>query len=155
MLEGSFLIPQRVMSQLSARHRHWPITWNSEDYDTTWLVPERLLLFVEIAGASDEEQPHIMVDGQPLILKKAYSSVRVHSKSFVGFYADLSNTTPEVAHTLQIDISELLEGVFQGVFFDNVEPEHTEMLSIPGARTSSASATTPAHLSREPAGQQR
>jgi hypothetical protein len=155
MLDGSFVIPQRVMSQLSARRRHWPIHWNSEDYQTTWLVPERLLLFVEIAGASDEEQPHVTVDGQPVILKRAYSSVRVHSTSFVGFYADMSNTTSDVVHTLQIDLSELSEGVFQGVFFDNVEPEYTEVLSIPGARVSYASATGRARSSPEPAVQDR
>jgi hypothetical protein len=123
MLEGSFVIPQRVMSQLSARRRRWPIPWSSKDYETTWLVPERLLLFVQIAGASDEEQPHVIVDGQPVILKRAYSSVRVHSAAFVGFYVDMSNTAADVEHTLQIDLSELSEGVFQGVFFDNVEPE--------------------------------
>jgi len=149
-LEGSFVIPQRVMSQLSARRRHWPIPWNSEDYETTWLVPERLLLFVQIAGASDEEQPHVAVDGRPVALKRAYSSVRVHSASFVGFYADMSNTKPNVVHTLQIDLSELLEGVFQGVFFDNVEPENTEALSIPSAHDSSANATGRAFLSPEP-----
>jgi hypothetical protein len=154
-LQGSFVIPQRVVSQLSARRRHWPIPWNSEDYETTWLVPERLLLFVEIAGASDEEQPHVTVDGQAVILKRAYSSVRVHPASFVGFYADISDATPDLVHTLQIDVSELSAGVFQGVFFDNVEPEYTEVLSIPGAHISSASTTAPARLSREPAVQER
>src|SRR5208337_3821190 len=31
-LAGSFLIPERVKSQLSARRVRWPIPWRPEDY---------------------------------------------------------------------------------------------------------------------------
>ena len=138
-LAGSFLIPARVKSQLSARRARWPIRWSPGDYENTWLVPERLLLFVQIAEPSDGEQVQIKIDGEPVNLKKAYSSVRVHSASFVGFYADISSTKPDVVHSLEINLSELAGGSFQGVFFDNVEPEYTEALSIRDTGVSSAS----------------
>jgi len=141
-LAGSFLIPERVKSQLSARRLRWPIRWSPEDYENTWLVPERLLLFVQIAEPSDGEQVQMKIDGEPVKLRKAYSSVRVHSASFVGFYADISSTKSDVVHSIEVNLSELARGSFQGVFFDNVEPEYTEMLSIPDTRVSSASTAT-------------
>jgi hypothetical protein len=148
-LAGTFLIPERVKSQLSARRVRWPIRWSPEDYENTWLVPERLLLFVQIAEPSDGGQVQIKIDGEPVNLRKAYSSVRVHSASFVGFYADMSSTKPDVVHTLEINLSDLAGGSFQGVFFDNVEPEYTEALSIRDTRLSSASgATTRQGISR-------
>jgi len=141
-LAGSFVIPERVKSQLSARRVRWPIRWTPEDYENTWLVPERLLLFVQIAEASDGGQVQIKIDGEPVNLRKAYSSVRIHSPSFVGFYADISSTKPDVVHSLELNLSELAGGSFQGVFFDNVEPEYTEALSDGATRLSSASTAT-------------
>ena len=148
-LAGSFLVPERVKSQLSARRVRWPIRWSPEDYENTWLVPERLLLFVQIAQPSDGEQVQIKIDGEPVNLRKAYSSVRAHAASFVGFYADISSTKPDVVHSLEINLSELAEGSFQGVFFDNVEPEYTEALSTRDARVSSASRARRENVSRE------
>jgi hypothetical protein len=75
-------------------------------------------------------------------LRKAYSSVRVHSASFVGFYADISEIKPDVEHSLEINLSELAGGSFQGLFFDNVEPEYTEALSIRDKGVYSASTVT-------------
>src|ERR1019366_10110095 len=44
-LNGTFVVPKRIFAQLSARKKKWPIAWTKEDYETTWLAPERLLLF--------------------------------------------------------------------------------------------------------------
>ena len=148
-LAGSFLIPERVKSQLSARRVRWPIRWSPEDYENTWLVPERLLLFVQIAEPSDGEQVQMKIDGQPVNLKKAYSSVRAHSASFVGFYTDISSTNPDVVHSLEVNLSELAEGSFQGVFFDNVEPEYTEVISIGDASVASTATARHEHFSRD------
>ena len=128
-LSGTFSVPNRILSQLSERKKHWPIPWTSEDYETTWLAPERLLLFVQIAEGKDTEEPTIKMDGHPLHLKNAYSSVRRHSPSFVGFYADVSDIEPDVEHTMEVELPNLRLGQFQGVFFDNVEPEYTEKLA--------------------------
>ncbi|PYU59241.1 MAG: hypothetical protein DMG55_14175, partial [Acidobacteria bacterium] len=128
-LSGSFVVPGRMLQQLAARKKKWPIPWTREDYDTTWLVPERLLLFVQIAEPKDTMEPLMTLDGQPLQLTKAYSSVRVHQASFVGFYADLTNIQAEVKHEIRLKLPPLTPGQFQGVFFDNVETEDTQELA--------------------------
>ena len=51
-LSGQFTIPQRIVDQLTARRKAWPIPWTPDDFRTPWLVPERLLLFVQIAEPS-------------------------------------------------------------------------------------------------------
>jgi hypothetical protein len=129
MLKGTFLVPKRIVTQLANREKAWPIPWTREDYETTWLAPERLLLFVQVAEASDEMQISATLDGQPLPLTRAYSSIRVHSPSFVGFYADLSKIAPDSQHSFTLNLPRLKPGQFQGVFFDNVEPQFTEELT--------------------------
>jgi hypothetical protein len=128
-LKGSFAVPQRVFDQLALRAMAWPIPWTEKDYETTWLAPERLLMFVQIADASDALQVTATLDGTALPLTRAYSSTRVHSPSFVGFYTDVSRITPEVGHELSLKLPALSKEQFQGVFFDNVEPYYTEALA--------------------------
>ncbi len=128
-LNGDFVVPQRVMDQLAARRRAWPLNWTAEDYETTWLAPERLLLFVQAAEAKDTTPIAATVDGQVLLLKPAYSSVRVHAASFVGFYADVSTIAPDVRHKIELRIPQMAPGQFQGVFFDNVTPQLTESVA--------------------------
>jgi hypothetical protein len=127
-LHGKFSVPQDIFAQLAARKKAWPIPWTPEDYKTTWLAPERLLLFIQIAEPSDTRHLSATLDGQPLTLSRAYSSVRVHSPSFVGFYADLSKIAPERQHSFTLQLPQLRAGQFQGVFFDNVQPRLTEEL---------------------------
>ena len=127
-LQGAFVVPERIGAQLEARRRAWPIPWTTQDYETTWLAPGRLLLFLQFAEPKDAQAPTIKVDGQPLSLKRAYSSVRVHSASFVGFYADLSGIKPDTEHELEVKLPEPGTGQFQGAFFDNVQPEYTEVI---------------------------
>lgn len=129
-LKGLFVVPRRILMQMTARKKAWPIPWTPEDYETTWLVPERLLLFVQIAEANDAMQLSATLDGQNLPLTRAYSSSRVHSPSFVGFYADLSKIAPDVQHNFTLSLPPLKPGQFQGVFFDNVEPQFTDELIV-------------------------
>ncbi len=128
-MTGSFVVPQRVFDQLDARKKQWPIPWTREDYQTTWLVPSRLLLFVQFADGADSMKVSARLDGKPLVLKPAYSSVRVHAASFVGFYADLSSITPDVRHTIELQTPETAKKKLQGIFFDNVEPQFSEALA--------------------------
>jgi hypothetical protein len=137
-LAGSFAIPRRVFDQLSERQKKWPIPWTSEDYKTTWLAPERLLLFLQLAAPSDAINPPIAIDGQAIELQKAYSSVRVHADSFVGFYADVSAIAPDVPHWITLKLPVLKAGQFQGLFFDNVEPQFTESVVAPSKTSHSA-----------------
>lgn len=125
---GSFEVPQRILDQLAARRRAWPIPWTQEDYESTWLAPERLLLFVQAADGKDSATITATLDGKPLNFQPAYSSGRVESPSFVGFYADLSRIAPDVRHTIKMRIDGMNPGLLQGVFFDNVEPQLTESI---------------------------
>ena len=128
-LRGGFVVPQRIFTQLAARKKAWPIPWTSKDYETTWLAPERLLLFIQIAEANDAMQVSATLDGKPLPLTRAYSSTRVHAPSFVGFYVDLSKIAPDTQHSFALNLPQLKPGQFQGVFFDNVESQFTEELA--------------------------
>jgi len=125
-LAGTFTLPQRVLEQLAARKKAWPIPWAPEDYDTTWLAPERLLLFVQFAEGDDAIPISASLDDRPLTFKAAYSSVRVHPPSFVGFYADLSTIAPDQQHRLVLKLPEATQAKLEGAFFDNVEPQSTE-----------------------------
>jgi len=127
-LKGSFMVPQRIFDQLNKRKKDWPISWTKEDYESTWLVPERLLLVVQAADAEDTMEATALLDGQPLPLTPAYSSGRTDPPCFVGFYADLSRVAPETRHTIELRIPKLPLDRLQGVFFDNVLPQFTESL---------------------------
>jgi hypothetical protein len=128
-LTGTFEVPQRVLDQLSARKLQWPIPWTQDDYESTWLEPERLLLFVQAADGNDSNKIIGTLDGQPLEIRPAYSSSRVHAASFVGFYADLSKIAPDMKHTIQLRVPQMASGRLQGIFFDNVIPQLTESLA--------------------------
>ncbi|HET7790034.1 MAG TPA: hypothetical protein VFK78_04485 [Gemmatimonadales bacterium] len=126
---ASFTVPRRIFDQLAARARAWPIPWTAEDYRTTWLAPERLLLFVQIAEPDDRWAARLWIDGRPIELRKAYSAVRAEPRTFVGFYADLSLLEPDREYRLRLELPPLRPGQLQGVFFENVEPEYTEEIA--------------------------
>ncbi len=121
-----FTVPQRVFDQLAARRKAWPIPWTAEDYRTTWLAPERLLLFVQIAEPDPSWEARLTIDGRVVELRKAYSAVRTAPRTFVGFYADLSLLSADREHTLELELPRLRPGQLQGVFFENVETEFTD-----------------------------
>jgi len=128
VLTGTFLVPKRIFTQLRERRKQWPIPWTKDDYRATWLAPERLLLYLQIAEPKDSLQPQIRIDGRSATFTKAYSSVRVHPASFVGFYLDLSPIEPDVQHKIVLEVPGLRDGQLQGLFFDNVEAEYTDAI---------------------------
>jgi hypothetical protein len=125
---AQFAVPQRVFDQLAARRRAWPIPWTVEDYRTTWLAPERLLLFVQIAEPDPSWEATLTIDGRVVELRKAYSAVRAAPRTLVGFYADLSLIAADREYTLELDLPRLRPGQLQGVFFENVETEYTDRI---------------------------
>jgi hypothetical protein len=126
---ASFHVPQWVLDQLKDRQRAWPIPWTSRDFKTTWLAPQRLLLFVQIAEPSEHLSVHMRLDGVPVELEKAYSSVRPNPGSFVGFYADESNLHSGHDYEVELTLPPLRPGQFQGIFFENVEAGSTTRLA--------------------------
>jgi hypothetical protein len=129
---GSFRIPRRIFEQLAARRKAWPIPWTPEDYRSTWLAPERLLLHVQIAEPDDKMEVRLRLDGKPVELKKAYSSVYPVSRCFTGFYADLSGLEPDRVYRFELDLPAFRPGQFQGLFFENVEQEYTGEFRLSG-----------------------
>jgi len=131
--KGSFSVPKRIFAQLAARKKAWPIPYNEAELEATWTAPHRLLMFVNIADPTDEMEVTMKIDGKAAEVKKAYSSVyRSNPKhTFLGFYVDVSNLKPNMKHTVTVELPELQPGQFQGLFFDNVEPEHTVDLDKP------------------------
>jgi hypothetical protein len=123
-----FTIPQRIVDQLAARRKAWPIPWTTEDYRTTWLAPERLLLFVQIAEPNPAWEARLTINGRMVELRKAYSAVRTEPATFVGFYADLSLLEAGREYALELDLPPLAVGQLQGVFFENIETEYTDRI---------------------------
>ena len=128
-LNGTFIIPERVFKQLAARKHSWPLHWTKNNYKTTWLVPERLLLFAQFAEPNSMDKVSVSIDGRRIALRHAYSSVRVHAASFVGWYADLTDLKPDIRYHLVIHIPPGSEARFQGLFFDNVRPFWTKQVA--------------------------
>lgn len=131
-VSGTFSVPASVFEQLAARRRAWPIPWTAEDYRTTWLVPERLLLYVQFAEPDDRWEARLTIDGRSVALTKAYSAVRAVPRTFVGFYADVSLLEPDRPHAFELELpAGLKPGQFRGVFLEGVTTEYTGVVSGP------------------------
>jgi hypothetical protein len=127
-VRASFRIPQRIFDQLAARRQAWPIPWTSEDLRATWLAPQRLLLYVQLAEPDDTWSPQLKLNGRPLDLLKAYASIRANRRNFLGFYADVSLLEAGREYKVELDLPQLKPGQFQGLFLENIETEYTEAI---------------------------
>ena len=119
---GTFTIPKRVFDQLRARRNAWPIPWTAEDYRTTWLVPERLLLYAPFTEADTSWNARLLIDGKPVEFRKAYTAVRAVRSTFTGFYADLSALQPDTPYRVELELPQMKPGQFRGLYFENIEP---------------------------------
>ena len=129
---GTIVVPRRIFDQLAARRRSWPIPWTADDFRTPWLVPERLLLFVQFSDPNDGWDARLTIDGRVVELRKAYTAVRVVPRTFVGFYADLSLLDPDRSYRFELELPRgLRPGQFRGMFFENVETEYTARVLRP------------------------
>ena len=126
-LSGTVTVPARIPAQLHARQAAWPVPYTADDLRATWLGSDRLLLYAQIAEPDDSLSLTLRIDGQPVALAKAYNSIYAHSpkRTFVGWYADVSSLAPDVPHRIELTLPALPAGHFQGLFFENVEPEWT------------------------------
>ena len=128
---GTLTIPQRVFDQLRARRQSWPVPWTSDDYRTTWLVPERLLLWAPLSAANDSLDATLTIDDAPVAMQKAYTAVRVARSTFTGFYADISSLQPDRVYRVEMTLPALARGQFLGLYVENIEPAYTRSISIP------------------------
>ena len=148
---SKFKVPQRIFDQLIARKKAWPIPWEKRDYECTWLVPERLLLYIQIAEPDWKMNVNARINGYHFNVKKAFSSIspgllKKHrgNNTFTGFYIDLSPycsafdpklkikrgidviIRPDQEYEIELTLPNLKPGQFQGIFFENIENEYTQ-----------------------------
>ena len=123
-------IPSAVFDQLAARKKAWPVPYTADDLLATWLGSYRLLLFVDVAAPSQSMSVSLKIDGQPVTLTPAYTTIynRGVSSAFVGWYADVSSLAPDVPHQFDLTLPSLAAGQFQGMFLDNVEAAFTNQI---------------------------
>jgi len=126
IFRGEFRIPTRIKQQLAARKEAWPIPWTEEDLQCSWLAPERLLLFVQMASQAPKMAVTLKINGEELALRRAYASIRPNARCFTGYYADVSSLEADRTHKVELSLPTMEAGGFQGLFFDNVETEYTD-----------------------------
>jgi hypothetical protein len=128
-LRGEFRIPARIKQQLGARKKAWSMAWTEEDLECSWLAPERLLLFVQIANPDPKMAVRLKINGKEMMLQRAYASIRPDPRCFTGFYADVSSLQADQTHQVELSLPSMEAGGFQGLFFDNVETEYTDRVT--------------------------
>ena len=125
-MRGEFRIPARIKQQLGARKETWSMAWTEEDLQCSWLAPERLLLFVQLASPDPKMAVRLKINGEEMALQRAYASIRPNPRCFTGYYADVSSLEADRTHQVELSLPSMEAGGFQGLFFDNLETEYTD-----------------------------
>jgi hypothetical protein len=105
------------------------VPYTDDDLIAPWIGPDRLLLFVNIADANPKKmEVTIKINGEPVEVKKAFNGIYPNSgdQTFIGFYADVASLKPDTTYQVEVGLPTLEPGQFQGLYFDNVEPEYTQ-----------------------------
>ena len=90
-------VPASVFHQLAVRNASFPLTYDlgpnsTNDAGTPWLAPGRLLLWVKYRGLiSDALNVSGTVNGQPILVRKAYNTIVPSARRFIGHFADVTN----------------------------------------------------------------
>ena len=128
---GTFVIPQRIFTQLNNRKTSWPVTYTADDLLAPWLGSYRLLLYIHIADPSPTMTVSATINGNAVTVNKAYNGVYTNSgdQTFLGFYIDVSALLPDTLYNIQVTVPSMTAGRFQGLFFDNVETEYTPLVT--------------------------
>ncbi|MEN6561443.1 MAG: hypothetical protein ABFD52_11775 [Acidobacteriota bacterium] len=128
-------VPSRVLAQLDARKKSWPVTYTEDDLRAPWLGPWRLLLHIPVIEGTDAMDVTLKVNGLPVEILKGYNSVYPHApgRTFVGHYADLSLVRSDAPLDIEVALPALQPGQFEGAFFENVETEYTRRILAPPA----------------------
>ena len=134
LFESEFLIPSSVFDYLQNYvNKSYQIEWNIEkDSNVTWLMPYRLLMFINIQSPNMAWNPtdlQLKIDGNLVdskLIKNAYNSRFPEQKCYMGFYLDVTQqlVAPDVKHNISVNIPSewnLNAGQFRGIFWDNLE----------------------------------
>ena len=123
-IAGDMHIARSTFDQLAAHRAAWPLPWTPTDSLTPWLVPGRLLLWLPINGGDDAWNATLQIDGKPVELRKAYTSIQRERSTFIGFWADISALAADQSHGFTLSLPAMARGQLLGVYFENVEPDY-------------------------------
>ena len=128
-IQASFTLPARIADQLQSRRRQWPVPFTEDDLIAPWLGSHRLLLYAHIAEPDASQDIAVTVDGKPFPVRRAYNNIYGgNPRNFLGSYIDVSDLEAEREHRIEVTLPRLAPGRFQGLFFENVEPEYTRVI---------------------------
>ena len=115
-VSGTFVIPQRIFTQLNNRKTSWPVTYTADDLLATWLGSYRLLLFIHIADPSPTMAVSATINGSAVTVNKAYNGIYDTSgdQTFLGFYIDVSSLPANTIHNIQVTIPGMSAGRLPG-----------------------------------------
>ena len=126
-LNTTFTVSAAMKAQSAARQAAYPIDWTPAEYKATWLVPARLLIYAFIIRPAQTMKVELMVDGKAVEVSQSYNSrALTHARTFLGFYFDASNMAVGSPHSLSINVEKGVD--FQGLFWENLETEHTNQV---------------------------
>ncbi len=125
-IRTSFRVPARILEQLRRRQQQWPVPYSEDDLTATWLGSHRLLLYAQIAEPDDAQEITLTIDGKAFPVRKAYNNIYGNNKrNYLGSYIDISSLEPGREYLIEAKVPPLAAGRFQGLFFENIEPEFT------------------------------
>ncbi len=134
-------ISQQYLEKLASYREAWPIPYTPDDLEAPWVDPSRMLLFINIADPYREKveewkdgngeihtrnvrepmdvgELSLKVDGREVKIKGAYNGVYPYeTRTFLGFYADLSHLQAGPAYSLDLTLpGDLRRGQFRGIY---------------------------------------
>jgi hypothetical protein len=128
-IRATFKIPPRIFAQLQRRHKEWPVPYTEDDLIATWLGSYRLLLYAHIAEPDDTKEITLTIDGKTVPVLRAYNNIYGGNKrNYLGNYADVSFLEPSIEHHAEVTVPASPPGRFQGLFFENIQPEFTRII---------------------------
>ena len=138
IVNTKFVVPERIFTQLNERKQKWNIDWTEEDLKCSWLAPERLLLYIQIAEPDWRMNVDVKINSKPVKVNKAYSSrtpgrlkMGKGHNTFTGFFVDVSDLQANTEYEVQVKLpSDLKPGQFQGIFFENIVTEYTDEIKV-------------------------
>ena len=104
----SFTVPTAVSKQLVARNESFPLDYDldpasNNEPNVAWLAPGRLLVWVKYRSLlNDMYNVSGTIDGQPLLVRKAYNTIVPSAQRFIGHFVDV---TPHIRFGEQQSLS--------------------------------------------------
>ena len=124
-LRGVVSVPAAVLAQLQARAGAYPVPWEPSESAVAWLLPARLLLYVDGGEALRRAGLALSatLDGAALSVQECWSCrTGRQDKCFQGYWMDLTGrVTAGTEHALALTLPPLPVGDFLGVFYDHVD----------------------------------